>query len=47
LNACIKKAEERINTREILEEDVLKKGIEKMNRDEEVEGLQKENKELK
>jgi hypothetical protein len=38
----IKKSEERVKISEILEEDVLKKGIEKINRDKEMEGLKKE-----
>jgi DNA primase large subunit len=38
----MKKAEERVKASEILEEDVLKKGMEKINRDEEKKNLKKE-----
>jgi hypothetical protein len=42
LNVCIKKAEKHIKINEMLEKDVLKNGIEKINSDDEMEGLKKE-----
>jgi hypothetical protein len=41
LNVCIKKAEECVKISKILKEDVLKKGIQKIKKDEEMEGLKK------
>jgi vacuolar-type H+-ATPase subunit I/STV1 len=47
LYCVLKKAEERVKISEMLEEDVLKEGIEKINRDEEMEQLKEENKKIK
>jgi hypothetical protein len=47
LYCVLKKAEKRVKIGEVLEEDVLRKGIEKINRDEEMERLKEENKEIK